>query len=163
RGILLDDALEHFARDQEPVGMDHRDAALEFRLHLRIAGGREAQRAKLFLLLLPKGAGGEQRRDETCGPQCPSWLPIHRASSLFCRANSLYPAFPLTKPPSGWRLARSGEKKQLPPKRTAAVGRNPFIARAPGAVTPHVAAFSLTPSGPSCPASADRTAGSAAS
>ena len=68
-GILLQDALKHSARDQEPVGMDHRDAALELRLHLRIAGGREAQRAKLLLTLLPGGAGGEQRRDETCGTQ----------------------------------------------------------------------------------------------
>jgi len=43
--------------------MDHRDTALELRLHLRIAGGRETQRTKLLLLLLGEGAGGERRRD----------------------------------------------------------------------------------------------------
>src|SRR5262249_17119555 len=68
-GVLLEDAPEHPARDQERVGMDHGDAALELRLHLRIAGGWEAQRAKLFLTLLPKGSAGEQRRDETGGTQ----------------------------------------------------------------------------------------------
>src|SRR5499427_7567356 len=47
-GILLEDSLENAARDLEPVGMDHRDTALELRLHLRIAGGWEAQRAKLL-------------------------------------------------------------------------------------------------------------------
>src|SRR5205823_8372590 len=55
-GILLEDALKYSARDQEPVGMDHRDAALEFRLYLWIAGGREAQGAKLLLPFLRKSA-----------------------------------------------------------------------------------------------------------
>ena len=78
-GILLEDTLEHAARDHEPVGMDHRDTALELRLHLRIAGGRETQRTKLLLLLLGEGAGGERRRDQACGAQRPSRLPLHRA------------------------------------------------------------------------------------
>ena len=58
-GILLQDALERPARDQEPVRMDHRDAALELGLHLGIAGGGEAQLAEL-LVLLAEGTGAER-------------------------------------------------------------------------------------------------------
>ena len=48
-GVLLEDALKHSARNEEPVRVDHRHAALELRLHLGIAGGGEVQFAELLL------------------------------------------------------------------------------------------------------------------
>ena len=53
-GVLPQHSLERPARDQEPVRMDHRDAALELGLHFGIAGGGETQLAELLVLLWPK-------------------------------------------------------------------------------------------------------------
>jgi hypothetical protein len=63
-GIVAQDLLERSPRDQEPVRMDHRDAALELGLHLGIAGGGEAQLAELLILLGERAAG--QQRDDAC-------------------------------------------------------------------------------------------------
>src|SRR5579863_3808085 len=56
-GVLSQDSLKRAASDQKPVGMDHRDAALELGLYLRIAGGRETQLAKSLVLLSERTAG----------------------------------------------------------------------------------------------------------
>src|SRR5262249_10079624 len=50
-GVLLQDALECPARVDDPIRMQHGDAALELGLHLRIAGGGETQLAELLVLL----------------------------------------------------------------------------------------------------------------
>jgi hypothetical protein len=49
--VLLQDSLERPARVDEPIRMDHRDAALELGLYLGIAGGGETQLAELLVLL----------------------------------------------------------------------------------------------------------------
>src|SRR3954453_12526414 len=49
--ILLQHAFERAARDQEPIGMDHCDAALKLGLHFGIAGSWEAELAKVLVLL----------------------------------------------------------------------------------------------------------------
>ena len=45
--------------------MQHRHAALELGLHFRIAGGREAHSAELFIRLR-EGAAGQRGSDQTC-------------------------------------------------------------------------------------------------
>src|SRR6516225_2490886 len=60
--ILLQDSLERSARVDEPIRMDHRDAALELGLYLGIAGGGETQLAEL-LVLLSEGAAAQRCGD----------------------------------------------------------------------------------------------------
>ncbi len=62
-GILLQDALKRMACDQEPEGMEHGDAALEFGLHLRIAGRGEAQPAQSRVLLGERVAARRNHHD----------------------------------------------------------------------------------------------------
>src|SRR5215203_2403262 len=49
--VPLQHALERLARVTEPVRVQHREAALEFGLYLRVARGREAHFAELLVLL----------------------------------------------------------------------------------------------------------------
>src|SRR5262249_11398127 len=60
--VLLQDSLERSARVDEPIRMDHRDAALELGLYLGIAGGGETQLAEL-LVLLSEGAAAQRCGD----------------------------------------------------------------------------------------------------
>jgi hypothetical protein len=59
--ILLQNSLECPARDEEPVRMQHCNAAIKLRLHFRIAGGREIHLAKLVVLL------GDRAASKRCG------------------------------------------------------------------------------------------------
>src|SRR5262245_2145262 len=65
--VLLQDSLECLARVDEPIRMDHRDAALELGLNLGIAGGGETQLAEL-LVLLSEGAAAQRCCD--AGDKC---------------------------------------------------------------------------------------------
>ena len=80
-GILLQDSLERLARVDEPVRMDHRDAALEVGLHLGIAGGGETQLSKLLVLL---AEGAEAQRCGDAGDKYQT-LPLHE----YLRAHDL--------------------------------------------------------------------------
>src|SRR6516162_7840110 len=60
--VLLQNSLERPARVDEPIRMDHRDAALELGLYLGIAGGGETQLAEL-LVLLSEGAAAQRCGD----------------------------------------------------------------------------------------------------
>ncbi len=61
--IPIEDATERLARVVEPIGVQHRHAALEFSLHGRTARRREMDRSELMLtglMALRRGKGGRQ-------------------------------------------------------------------------------------------------------
>ena len=62
-GILLQYALEGASGIQEPVRMQHGDAALELSLHLWIARGGKTHLAELFILLRPSMATKHHEQD----------------------------------------------------------------------------------------------------
>jgi hypothetical protein len=65
-GVLLQDLFEFPAGNQEPVRMEHGDAAVELDLHSGIAGGGEGYLTEL-VVLLADCAAGERRTDQAGG------------------------------------------------------------------------------------------------
>src|SRR5207245_5698014 len=72
-------AVEHLARLREPVRVQHRHAALEWRLHLGVAGRREGDLAELVL-----GEPGDRERREDEEKRDRSQRRLHTASLLPC-------------------------------------------------------------------------------
>src|SRR5262249_29131697 len=84
-GVLLQDALECPARVDEPIRMQHGDAALELGLHLGIAGGGETQLAEL-LVLLAEGTAAQR-----CGDPGDKYQTLRLHGYLRARAISHRP------------------------------------------------------------------------
>ena len=88
--VLLNDGVEDLARLGEPVRMQHRDAALELALHLRVTGNRERDLAELVLREpwprpRERAQENQKRRRDPHKPLPRAARPVHPATQPYQR------------------------------------------------------------------------------